>query len=121
MAKFRIEGGHPLSGTIKTAGNKNAALPIIAAAALTAETCVLKNVPEIRDVHAMLNLLRNLGKTVTRVEPSVYEISGHIQGNRLTRELAGNLRASILLIGGLLPVTKEVVLPPPGGCVIGRR
>ncbi len=121
MAKFRIEGGHPLSGTIKTAGNKNAALPIIAATALTAETCVLKNVPEIRDVHAMLNLLRNLGKTVTRVEPSVYEISGHIQGNRLTRELAGNLRASILLIGGLLPVTKEVVLPPPGGCVIGRR
>ena len=55
MAKFRIEGGHPLNGIIKTAGNKNAALPIIAATALTTETCLLKNVPEIRDVHVMLN------------------------------------------------------------------
>ena len=121
MAKFRIEGGHPLNGIIKTAGNKNAALPIIAATALTTETCLLKNVPEIRDVHVMLNLLRNLGKTVSRIKSSVYEISGQIQNNRLPRDLAGNLRASILLIGGFLPVTKEIILPPPGGCVIGRR
>ncbi len=121
MAYFLINGGQPLHGTIHTAGNKNAALPIIAATALTDEPCVLKNVPEIRDVQVMLRLLEALGKRVVKRQKAEYEISGQINNTKLDYQLSTNLRASILFLGALLPVTGEVFLPPPGGCVIGRR
>ncbi|MHB2149113.1 UDP-N-acetylglucosamine 1-carboxyvinyltransferase [Calditrichota bacterium LG25] len=121
MARFLITGEQQLQGEIKTAGNKNAALPIIAATLLTEESCILRNMPEIRDVHAMLALLKSVGKKVERLEPNVYRISGGVNTRQLPYEMGTNLRASILFLGGLLPVTGEVHLPPPGGCVIGRR
>lgn len=121
MAKFIIEGNYPLNGEITVAGNKNAALPIIAATVLTDEECILENVPEIRDVQAMLSLLRDLGKTVDRVEANSFRISGKIKKTHLDEKIAGNLRASILYLSALLARKGEVRLPPPGGCVIGRR
>ena len=96
MAKFKIQGGNPLSGEITVAGNKNAALPIIAATVLTDEECILENMPEIRDVWSMLDLLKDLGKSLDKVKPNTYKISGSIKTNKLDKEMAGSLRASIL-------------------------
>lgn len=121
MAKFKIQGGNPLSGEITIAGNKNAALPIIAATVLTDEECVLENLPEIRDVWSMLDLLKDLGKTVEKVKPNTYKISGSLRTNKLDKEMAGSLRASILYMSGLLARTGSIDMSPPGGCVIGRR
>ncbi|HGY55469.1 MAG TPA: UDP-N-acetylglucosamine 1-carboxyvinyltransferase [Caldithrix abyssi] len=121
MAKFIIEGGYKLSGRIKVAGNKNAALPIIAATVLTDETCCLYNVPEIKDVHIMLHILKDLGKQIEREGPNSYIVSGTVNKTRLNMELAGKLRASILFLSGLLARFGEAEFPPPGGCVIGRR
>jgi UDP-N-acetylglucosamine 1-carboxyvinyltransferase len=121
MSKFVIEGGKSLKGEIYVAGNKNAALPIIAATVLTDETCVLENLPEIRDVHVMLELLKDIGKSVVRTSPMVYKISGSISKTEIDQKFASKLRASVLLLGAMLVKAKEVLLPPPGGCVIGRR
>ncbi len=121
MAKFIINGETSLKGEITTAGNKNAALPIIAATLLTEEKCILKNIPEIADVHVMFQLLQSLGKTVTQLQPNIYQIEGRINSTKIPFELGSRLRASILLLGGLLPTTGEIFLPPPGGCVIGKR
>ena len=121
MSKFIIEGGKPLNGEIYIAGNKNAALPIIAATVLTDETCVLENLPEIRDVQVMLELLKDIGKKVERTGPMTYKISGSISKTKIDKKYASKLRASVLLLGAMLVKAKEVLLPPPGGCVIGRR
>jgi UDP-N-acetylglucosamine 1-carboxyvinyltransferase len=121
VSKFIIQGGTTLSGEIQTAGNKNAALPVIAATVLTDEACTLHNVPQIRDVDTMLALLRDLGKNVDRISPDSYRISGSVQKSRLDNKLAGNLRASILYMAPLLARTGQVETVPPGGCVIGRR
>ncbi len=121
MGKFIIEGKHPLSGDIYVSGNKNAALPIIAATVLTDDTCVLENIPEIRDVKAMFALLKDLGKEVKRIKSNVYQVSGAIRKNKLNDEITGNLRASILFLGALLARSGEVEMTPPGGCVLGRR
>ncbi len=121
MAKFIIEGGKHLEGSIRVAGNKNAALPIIAATVLTDEPCRLENVPEIKDVHVMLEILQDLGKNIEHNASNVYTISGTIHKIRLKETLAGKLRASILFLSGLLARCGEAEFPPPGGCVIGRR
>ncbi len=121
MAKVKIKGGTPLKGEISVSGNKNAALPIIAATLLTDDICRIEHVPEIRDVHAMLELLKDLGKTVKSIQSNIYEISGSINTSEIDHKHASKLRASILCISGLLARTGEVFLPPPGGCVIGRR
>lgn len=121
MAKFKIKGGNPLSGEITVAGNKNAALPTIAATVLTDEICILENMPEIRDVLSMLNLLKDLGKTVEKTQTNSYKISGSIKTNKLDKEMAGSLRASILYMSGLLARTGSIEMSPPGGCIIGRR
>lgn len=121
MGKYIIEGGRPLEGEITVAGNKNAALPIIVATALTDQDCRLENVPEIRDVHVMLGLLRHLGKKVVRLKANSYHISGSVNRPALDEELAGRIRASILFVSVLLARFGETVFPPPGGCVIGRR
>jgi len=121
MAKLIIEGNHPLNGEITVAGNKNAALPIIAATVLTEEACILENVPQILDVRSMINLLQDLGKTVERISSRSFKISGQVNKTHLNGNLAGNLRASILYLSVLLADKGEVRLPPPGGCVIGRR
>ncbi len=121
MARFEILGRQPLKGEVTAAGNKNAALPILAATVLTEEVCELDNVPEISDIRVMLEILARLGKVVTRLGPHRYRIQGAVRGHQIPYELGTNLRASLLFLGALLPVTGEVHLPPPGGCVIGRR
>jgi UDP-N-acetylglucosamine 1-carboxyvinyltransferase len=122
MAYFEVEGGHPLSGTIRPTGNKNAALPCLAATLLTPEPVVLENVPRIRDVETLLEILTSLGAKVEWTGPS--EVRVQTEGVEVARpdpELAERIRASILLAGPLLARFGQVILPPPGGDVIGRR
>jgi UDP-N-acetylglucosamine 1-carboxyvinyltransferase len=119
---FEIEGGHPISGTIRPSGNKNAALPLIAACLLTEDEVVLHNVPQIRDVAALLELLAGLGVTVSpRGGSSVSLRASGVNGAEADHKLAKQIRASILLAGPLLARRGRVRLPPPGGDVIGRR
>jgi UDP-N-acetylglucosamine 1-carboxyvinyltransferase len=120
--KFVIEGGYPLSGTVVPAGNKNAALPILAASLLTEEEVVVGNVPRIRDVESMLALLEDLGVSVTwRDEHEVALKAATISSTEVDAELAGRIRASFLLAGPLLARVREATMPPPGGDFIGRR
>ena len=122
MEAFVIEGGRPLNGTIRAAGNKNAALPIVAACVLTGEPVVLTNVPSIRDVETMLELVADIGVEVEHV--GVGEVRIHaasISKHELDEELCSRIRASILLAGPLLARGGEAIVPPPGGDVIGRR
>src|SRR6478672_10547583 len=123
MEKFLIEGGFPLSGTVTPAGNKNAALPALAACLLTEEEVVLRNVPRIRDVQAMLRLLERLGVRVDwRDENVVALCAADVQPDvEVDRELTEPIRASFLVAGPLLARFGRVVIPPPGGDVIGRR
>jgi UDP-N-acetylglucosamine 1-carboxyvinyltransferase len=121
MAQFVIEGGNSLKGTIKVAGNKNAALPIIAATILTDEECYLENMPEIRDIEIMNLILQDFGKNVDHAAPNSYRISGSVKSTVLNPDLAKELRASILFMGSLLAKAGHVQMLPPGGCVIGRR
>jgi len=124
MQKFMIEGGVPLSGTVTPAGNKNAALPILAASVLTEDEVVVRNVPRIKDVDAMLGLLEHLGVSVTWLGDN--EVALCAQGLspdcvRVDRALSERIRASFLLAGPLLARFGRAVMPPPGGDVIGRR
>jgi UDP-N-acetylglucosamine 1-carboxyvinyltransferase len=122
VEKLVIEGGNPLSGTITPAGNKNAALPCIAAALLTDQEVVLENVPRIRDVDAMLALLKNLGVTVEwRDEHELVLNAADVDHQDVDKELANKIRASFLLAGPLLARFGNAEMPPPGGDVIGRR
>lgn len=124
MYKYVIEGGFPLRGTIRASGNKNAALPCIAAALLTEEDVILRNVPDIEDVHVMAEILRSLGGSASRAEDEegVWRLCGAgLKTSEISPEMAGKIRASILFAGPLLARTGSVTLPPPGGDVIGRR
>jgi len=121
MEKFIIQGGVPLSGEIVPAGNKNAALPILAACLLTEEELVVRNVPRIRDVDSMLGLLERLGVNITRRENEVRLRADTILGTEVDEELANRIRASFLVAGPLLARFREVKMPPPGGDTIGRR
>jgi UDP-N-acetylglucosamine 1-carboxyvinyltransferase len=122
VQKLVIEGGQPLSGSITPAGNKNAALPCIAAALLTDEDVVLENVPRIRDVDAMLALLENLGVNVEWLAENELKINAStVEHLDLDAELANHIRASFLLAGSLLARFGRIEMPPPGGDVIGRR
>ncbi len=122
MEKFIIEGGQPLSGTLVPAGNKNAALPALAATLLTREQVVLRNIPRIRDVEAQLNLLRALGAEVEWSDDNVVTIcAADVGGTDVDAGLAERIRASFLLAGPLLARFGRAHMPPPGGDVIGRR
>jgi UDP-N-acetylglucosamine 1-carboxyvinyltransferase len=123
MEKFVIEGGVPLSGTVVPAGNKNGALPILAAAALTEEDVVVRNVPRITDVEAMLRILRGLGVTADWTDDNEVTLSaaGVDASATVDRGEAERIRASFLLAGPLLARFGRAVMPPPGGDVIGRR
>ncbi|MGM0432360.1 MAG: UDP-N-acetylglucosamine 1-carboxyvinyltransferase [Spirochaetota bacterium] len=121
MSSYIIEGGYPLSGRVTASGNKNAALPCIAASLLTDEEVILRNVPEIKDVRVMLNIIGELGSSVRRLDRGVYSIqTGNIVSTITSRE-AEDIRASILFAAPLLCRTGKVELPPPGGDVIGFR
>jgi UDP-N-acetylglucosamine 1-carboxyvinyltransferase len=123
MEKFVIDGGVPLSGTVVPAGNKNGALPCLAACALTPEEVVVRNVPRIRDVEAMLELLELLGASVTWHGPNAVAIcaAGITPEAVVDRGVAERIRASFLLAGPLLARFGRAIMPPPGGDVIGRR
>jgi UDP-N-acetylglucosamine 1-carboxyvinyltransferase len=122
MEKFIIEGGTPLSGTVIPAGNKNAALPALAASLLTREEVVLRNVPRIRDVEAMVELLVLLGAQAEwRDENTIAVRTGGVSHTQVDQEGAERIRASFLLAGPLLARFGKADMPPPGGDVIGRR
>lgn len=122
MEKFLIEGGVPLNGEIIPSGNKNAALPLVAACLLSEEPVTLRNVPQIRDVLDMRRLIESLGATVEDVGHNAWRItSKNISASSLDPDLCRRIRASILLAGPLLARAEGMRLPPPGGDVIGRR
>ncbi|HVX39075.1 MAG TPA: UDP-N-acetylglucosamine 1-carboxyvinyltransferase [Gemmatimonadaceae bacterium] len=120
--QFVVEGGHPLSGTIHPSGNKNAALPIICAALLTEHPVILENVPRIRDVETLVELIASAGVDVNWAERNVLHIHAKaVQSAKLDPVLCKKIRASILLAGPMLARCGHIELPPPGGDVIGRR
>jgi UDP-N-acetylglucosamine 1-carboxyvinyltransferase len=122
MGTFVVEGGHRLKGRIRPAGNKNAALPCLAASVLATEPVTLRNVPRIRDVETFLEIIRSLGAEVTWSAASDVTIDARgVQRGLIDPQLAGRIRASVLLAGPLLARFGEVKLPPPGGDGIGRR
>jgi UDP-N-acetylglucosamine 1-carboxyvinyltransferase len=122
MEKFIIQGGVPLSGEVTPAGNKNAALPLLAACTLTDEPVILKNVPEIRDIFTMRSLLQSLGVKVDSIGNHTWRLQAkHVYPSDLDPDLCRSIRASILLAGPMIARSGELELPPPGGDVIGRR
>jgi len=122
MEKFVIEGGHRLVGEITPSGNKNAALPILAACTLTDKPVILHNIPEIMDVQTMRALLQSLGVEVSMVDHHTWRIQArNVYPADLDPDLCLSIRASILLAGPMLARSGELKLPPPGGDVIGRR
>ena len=123
MSRFVIKGGRPVGGTHRTPGNKNAALPMLAAALLTDEPVTLSNLPLITDVRTMLELLERMGVAVQLDEPvrTVRLHAQRIRTTRLDRALCGRVRSSILFAGPLVARCGSAVIYPPGGDVIGRR
>ncbi|WP_127110019.1 UDP-N-acetylglucosamine 1-carboxyvinyltransferase [Pararhodobacter zhoushanensis] len=120
--QYIVEGGHRLSGTIEPSGNKNAALPIVAAALLTDQRVELTNVPRIRDIEVLVELIQSVGAEATWLGRNHLEIrAANLRPADLDPDLCARVRASILLAGPMLARCGEVILPPPGGDVIGRR
>jgi UDP-N-acetylglucosamine 1-carboxyvinyltransferase len=120
--QYIVEGGTKLAGSIEPAGNKNAALPIIAAALLTDRPVALQNVPRIRDTEILVDLVRAVGARAEWTSANQLDIhAATIRTDVLDPDLCAKIRASILLAGPLLARCGHVVLPPPGGDVIGRR
>jgi UDP-N-acetylglucosamine 1-carboxyvinyltransferase len=122
MESFVIEGGTPLGGRVPAAGNKNGALPILAATLLASEPVTLRNVPRIRDVDTMVALLADLGADVEWTGVNEIRVDAANAGKtELDAELCSRIRASFLLAGPLLARFGRASVPPPGGDVIGRR
>ena len=120
--RFLVRGGRALRGTIRPAGNKNAALPILASTVLADGPMELDNIPRIRDVETMLDLLVDLGASVEWTGPNLVRVDARgVRPKPLDPKLCAKIRASILLAGPLLARFGSVTLPPPGGDVIGRR
>ena len=122
MGSFLVEGGHRLEGRIRPAGNKNAALPCLAATVLASEPVTLENVPRIRDVLTFLEIVSSLGAEVRWDGPNEVTVDPRgVRSGEIDRDMAERIRASLLLAGPLLARFGDVELPPPGGDVIGRR
>jgi UDP-N-acetylglucosamine 1-carboxyvinyltransferase len=122
MYKYVIEGGFPVKGRIRASGNKNAALPCIAATLLASGPVILRNIPEIEDVQVMFDVLRALGSTVEALGPHEWRIDTRgVSSWEIPAKEAKKIRASILFAGPLLARFGRVTTPPPGGDVIGRR
>jgi UDP-N-acetylglucosamine 1-carboxyvinyltransferase len=120
--RFLVHGGRPLKGTVRPAGNKNAALPILAATVLADGPVDLDNIPRIRDVETMLALLVDLGASAEWTGTNTVRVDTRsLKPKALDPALCAKIRASILLAGPLLARFGQVTLPPPGGDVIGRR
>jgi UDP-N-acetylglucosamine 1-carboxyvinyltransferase len=122
MNQYSVRGGNPISGSIRASGNKNAALPCIAAALLTEEAVTLRNIPDIEDVHVMLDVFRSFGGSAKQEGRGVWKLcASSISNSTVPVAAAEKIRASILFAGPLLARTGTAILPPPGGDVIGRR
>lgn len=122
MHEYLIEGGFPIKGTIRASGNKNAALPCIAAALLSDEPVILRNIPEIEDTAVMLNILQSFGAKATNLGSHSWKIEAkNLQPICIPAELSKKIRASILFAGPLLARLGKAEMLPPGGDVIGRR
>jgi UDP-N-acetylglucosamine 1-carboxyvinyltransferase len=122
MDEFIIEGGIPLRGVVTPSGNKNAALPLLAACILTGEPVVLHNIPQIRDVLDMRRLIESLGVQFENLDANTWRITaGTVRPGDLDPDLCRRIRASILLAGPVTARCGNLRLPPPGGDVIGRR
>ena len=123
MDKFVITGGRPLHGTMQPSGNKNAALPMMAACLLTEDPVILHNMPNIKDTQTMRQLLESLGVEIEELEnSSSWRFQAkNICPSDLDPDLCRQIRASILLAGPMIARFGDLVLPPPGGDVIGRR
>ena len=119
--RFVVEGGHRLEGSIKPGGNKNAALPILAATLLTDQPVTLRNLPDIQDVRVMLQLIEQLGARVERLESNVVRITAESCASEPDRDLSKHIRASILFAGPLLARCGSATIGKPGGDAIGRR
>jgi len=122
MEQFIIEGGRPLNGTVIPSGNKNAALPLLAATLLTDQPVVLHNVPRIRDVESICHLLTDLGVNIEDQGGHTLRLHArNVRKETLDPALCKEIRASVLLAGPMLARVGQIRLPPPGGDVIGRR
>ena len=122
MDRFIIQGGYPLEGEVTPSGNKNAALPLLAACLLTEEPVILHNIPQIRDVLNMADLLRSLGVKIDPLDNHSWRVhAAEVRPADLNPEMCRQIRASILLAGPMVARKGELHLPPPGGDVIGRR
>src|SRR4030088_773583 len=122
MARFIVEGGPPLRGEITAKGNKNSALPLIAASLLTSEPVILRNLPRIRDVNGMLEIIGTLGASVEWLDDHAVKIcAANVNKTAIDPKLSREIRTSLLFAGPMLARFKKVTLGPPGGDVIGRR
>lgn len=121
MEVLHIRGGNPLRGKVATEGAKNACLPLFAASLLTAETCVIKNVPDLVDVHFMAAILEHLGAEVENRGNGVWHVTAAKINSRAPYDLVRRMRASICLLGPLVARMKKAEVSLPGGCVIGPR
>ena len=122
MADLVIRGGRRLSGRVAVEGNKNAALPLLAACLLTSDECVLTNVPRIGDVEVMARLLLDLGAEVDGIGSTTLRVrAARLSSHVPDRGLVGRLRGSVLLLGPLLARTGRAHIAPPGGDFPARR
>lgn len=121
MEVLRINGGQPLKGQIKVSGAKNAALPIFAATLLTDKTCTIENVPDLSDIHFMVEILRYLGAKVERKAPNTWQITAEKVNSRAPYDLVRKMRASVCLLGPLVGRLRHCQVSLPGGCIIGPR
>lgn len=122
MYEYIIDGGYPINGTITASGNKNAALPCLAASLLTDEPVILKNIPEIQDTNVMIQILQALGAEVEQIEKHVWKIKNeNVKNIELPAELTKKVRGSIVFAGPLVGRIGKCKMNPPGGDVIGRR
>jgi len=119
--KFIIQGGKSLDGEIEVKGMKNAAAPILVSTILTKDECCLENIPRIKDVFVMIDILKSLGSKIKISGSSVRISNEKIKLHKLDKSLVQKLRSSILFLGPLLARFKKVEIPEPGGCIIGNR
>ena len=122
MEQYVIKGGNPLVGEVEIGGAKNAALAILAAAIMTDETVCVENLPDVRDIHVLLEAIEQIGARVEKISPSVVKINGSTIGDvSVEYEFIKKIRASYYLLGALLGKYKNAEVPLPGGCNIGSR
>src|SRR3989339_677013 len=122
MSKLIITGSKKLKGNIRISGNKNSVLPIFAACLLTNQKCIIKNVPDIGDKDAMIDIMRDIGVDIKKINKHCYQIQAKkIKTTNLNPELTNKLRGCITLMGSLTSKFHKMSMPHPGGCIIGKR